>query len=37
MIKNTQDFAQMIREQPPREENEEYVESLLRTFPFMTP
>ena len=37
MIKNTQGFAQLIREQPPLEENEEYVsydvELLFRNVP----
>ena len=37
IIKNTQDFAQIIREQPPLEENEEYVshdvESLFTNVP----
>ena len=37
MIKNTQGFGQLIREQPPLEENEEYVsydvELLFRNVP----
>ena len=42
IIKNTQDFAQLICEQPPLEKkNEEYLSMMsshyLQTFPFMTP
>ena len=37
IFKKTQDFAQLVREQPPLEENEEcvsyVVESLFRNFP----
>ena len=40
VIKNTQNLAQLIREQPPLEENEEYVSydvnRYFRTFSFMT-
>ena len=40
VIKNTQNLAQLIREQPPLEENEEYasydVNRYFRTFSFMT-
>ena len=40
IIKNTQDFAQLIREHSSYEENDDYVSynaRYLRTFRFMTP